>query len=119
MRSGQENVLFRYIIAIAYTDIVGQFGCDKNAFPFSQCSCGFIQNTLATAYDSIKKTKGFSVLHNVIIFTHYAQYCIVIGTYVGETVGYFQFATSDLDTSYVFDNVRTFGKQWGFNDFIV
>ena len=64
-------------------------------------------------------TKGFTVLYDVVILTDYAQYGIVIGTYVGEIVGHFQFVTAYLYAVCGFDNTRTFGNQLGFYDFVI
>lgn len=66
-----------------------------------------------------EKLTDITVLYNVVILTDYAQNCIVISAYVGEIVRYFQFATAYLDAVGCFDNTRTFGKQWGFYDFVI
>ncbi|MNT23101.1 hypothetical protein D3C72_1585120 [compost metagenome] len=108
VRSGEKDILLGNIVAITYTDIIRQFGCDKYSFAITQCPCGFIQYALATANDSIKEIERFTVLYDLVIFTHHTQYGIVIGADIGKVVGNVQFVIAYLYTVCRFNNARTF-----------
>src|SRR5690606_15269911 len=75
---GQEDVFFHDVLPIAHTDIIGKFGGYKNALSLAQRPCRFIQDAITTAHNSIKKAKGITVLHDMVVFSHYAKYHIVI-----------------------------------------
>jgi hypothetical protein len=98
-------------VVLTHADVVGYFSGYKNAFPFTQNPCSFVQNTV-TADNSIKKGKGIPVLYDLIVFAYHAQNGVVVGAYGTEIIRNFYSTVEHvaLDGNFV----RIGGKQFTF-----